>query len=81
MKSWTQEFSPQSMNLYADYLKIAHTCGDDGYEIKEGENKYTVRIEVKQCSCRQWKLSKIPFTRTIKTLIYKRNDPLDALVV
>ncbi|XP_070002584.1 uncharacterized protein LOC142165949 [Nicotiana tabacum] len=84
VKSWTRDFSPQSMKLYANYLKIAHTCllhfnGDAGYEIREGEDKHTVRMEVKQCSCRQWQLSGIPCPHTIKALIYKRNDPLEQM--
>lgn len=86
VKSWTHDFSPQSMKLYADYLKIAHICmvhfnGDVGYEIREGVDEHTVKIEVKQCSCRQWQLSGIPCPHTIKAVIYKRNDPFGANVL
>nr|XP_009779792.1 PREDICTED: uncharacterized protein LOC104228936 [Nicotiana sylvestris] len=43
VRTWKTKYSPQSMKLYTDYLKIAHSIevdfnGDDGFEIVEGED-------------------------------------------
>ncbi|XP_059302246.1 uncharacterized protein LOC132054218 [Lycium ferocissimum] len=60
--NWTGEFSPQTMLLYNQFLKIAQKCtvyfnGDDGYEVAHGVDRHRVNIELKRCTCRTWDLT------------------------
>lgn len=45
------------MKLFNDHLKIAHYCcvefnGDNGYEVTEGDDRHTVNLNLKRCTCR-----------------------------
>ncbi|XP_059302149.1 uncharacterized protein LOC132054104 [Lycium ferocissimum] len=79
-RAWARKLDPLCMMLYADYLRIAHSCvlhfnGDFGYEVIEGSDRHTVNLEAKQCTCRTWQLSGIPCPHAIKALMYNRIDP------
>nr|XP_016512249.1 PREDICTED: uncharacterized protein LOC107829286 [Nicotiana tabacum] len=57
VRTWKTDYSPQSMKLYNDYLKIAHSIevdynGDNGFEIVEGVDKFIVNLQGKRCTCR-----------------------------
>ncbi|KAH0649281.1 hypothetical protein KY285_034529 [Solanum tuberosum] len=78
---WTSEFSPKSLKLYNEYLKIAQICrvdcnGDNGYEVTEGDDRHIVNLRVKRCTCRAWDLEGIPCPHTIKALLHERINPL-----
>lgn len=50
-------FSPHSMKLYNEYLKIANRCfvnsnGEFGYEVREDGDTHTVNMAMKRCTCR-----------------------------
>nr|XP_016494825.1 PREDICTED: uncharacterized protein LOC107814016 [Nicotiana tabacum] len=57
VRTWKTNYNPQSMKLYNDYLKIAHSIevdfnGDNGFEIVEGVDKFIVNLQGKRCTCR-----------------------------
>lgn len=61
VKTWNADYSPQAMKLYSDYSKISSHCnihfnGDHGYEFSESEDRHTVNLERKRCTCRIWDL-------------------------
>ena len=79
--NWTGEFSPQTMLLYNQFLKIAQKCtvyfnGDDGYEVAHGVDRHSVNIELKRCTCRTWDLIGIPCPHAIRALLYRKINPL-----
>ena len=81
MKTWVTDFSPECMKLYIDYMALAHTCkvefnGDWGYEVSDGEDRHTVNLKEKRCTCRIWDLSGIPCQYAIKALTHKKVDPI-----
>ncbi|WOL04138.1 hypothetical protein Cni_G12859 [Canna indica] len=58
IRQWKDEFSPHCMLLYHDFRDIAHYCtvvfnGDAGYEVSEWEDRHTVCLESKRCTCRE----------------------------
>ncbi|XP_019251109.1 PREDICTED: uncharacterized protein LOC109230026 [Nicotiana attenuata] len=78
---WATSFSPHSMKLYNEYLKIANrrvvnSNGEFGYKVKEEGDTHTVNVAVKRCTCRGWDLIGIPCPHAIKAIQYKKMDPL-----
>ncbi|XP_019248779.1 PREDICTED: uncharacterized protein LOC109228049 [Nicotiana attenuata] len=78
---WSGEFSPKTMKLYNEYMKIAQVCrvdsnGDNGFEVSEGSDKHIVNLRIKRCTYRAWDLTGIPYPHAIKALLYKRIDSL-----
>ncbi|XP_049372490.1 uncharacterized protein LOC125837399 [Solanum verrucosum] len=78
---WTSEFSPKSLKLYNEYMKIDQICrvdcnADNGYEVTEGDDRHIVNLRVKRCTCRAWDLEGIPCPHTIKALLHERINPL-----
>ncbi|XP_049397436.1 uncharacterized protein LOC125861621 [Solanum stenotomum] len=62
---WTTDYSPKCMKLFTAYMRITQLCsvdfnGDLGYEVSEGENRHTVNLVEKKCTCRSWQLTGIP---------------------
>ncbi|KAK6796592.1 hypothetical protein RDI58_004293 [Solanum bulbocastanum] len=87
-RNWRDEISPYAKDLLTDYREITqgyeiHFNGDFGYEVHEGEDKHTVNLQLKRCTCRVWDLTEIPCSHAIKALIYqkKKSDKRGALVV
>ncbi|XP_070041380.1 uncharacterized protein [Nicotiana tomentosiformis] len=82
VRTWTTEFSPYCMKLFTAYLKIANnSCtvnfnGDIGYEVFEGDDKHSVNLVMKKCTCRTWQLTGIPCPHAIKAMEYKKLDPI-----
>ncbi|XP_019264233.1 PREDICTED: uncharacterized protein LOC109241865 [Nicotiana attenuata] len=80
VRSWTNELSPHSLELYKKYLKIANKChvhsnGDLGYEVSEGLDRHTVNMTLKKCTCRIWDLTGIPCPHAIKSIQHMKLDP------
>ena len=81
LKTWVTDFSPECMKLYIDYRAIAHSCKvefnrDWVYEVSDGEDRHTVNLKQKTCTCRIWDLSGIPYPYAIKALTHKKVDPI-----
>ncbi|XP_016582287.2 uncharacterized protein LOC107879869 [Capsicum annuum] len=80
-KTWgANGVSPECMNLFNDWRSIAHRCkvefnGYWGYKVSDGEDRHTVNLEHKKCTCRLWDLSGIPCPHAIKVLIHKKVIP------
>ncbi|KAG5619470.1 hypothetical protein H5410_019294, partial [Solanum commersonii] len=84
VRFWAIEFSPKSMQLFNEYMKIAKKWkvnfnGDYGYEITEGCDRHTVNMILKRCTCRQWDLNGIPCPRAISAMLYNKLDPLSEM--
>ncbi|XP_050210068.1 uncharacterized protein LOC126660546 [Mercurialis annua] len=59
--TWFNDWSPASMQKFHDYKDMSLGCkavwnGDHGFEIGEGDDKHTVFIDKKLCTCRAWSL-------------------------
>eukprot|EP00257_Ricinus_communis_P016400 XP_015574566.1 uncharacterized protein LOC107261236 [Ricinus communis] len=77
---WINEWSPACMALFQDNKENASGCrvvfnGQDGYEIGEGNNKHTVFLDRKLCTCRTWDLTGIPCQHAICALYHSKLDP------
>ncbi|XP_049414752.1 uncharacterized protein LOC125877524 [Solanum stenotomum] len=80
-RNWRDQISPYAKDLLTDYREIAQGCeihfnGDFGYEVHEGEDKHTVNLQLKRCTCRVWDLTGIPCSHAIKALIYQKKNPM-----
>ncbi|XP_070030066.1 uncharacterized protein [Nicotiana sylvestris] len=79
--SWSNDFSPQTMQLYSQYLNIANKChvhsnGQEGYEANEDGDKHTMNMVVKRCTCRTWNLNGITCPHAIKAIQHNKMNPL-----
>ncbi|WMV43053.1 hypothetical protein MTR67_036438 [Solanum verrucosum] len=77
---WTTDYSPKCMKLFTAYMRIAQLCsvdfnGDLGYEVSEGEDRHTVNLVEKECTCRSWQLTGIPCPHAIKAMLYQKIEP------
>lgn len=74
VRTWTIEFSPYCMKLFTTYLNIANnSCtvnfnGDIGYGVSEGDDKHSVNLVMKKCTCKTCQLTGIPCPRAIKAM-------------
>ena len=69
------------MTMFQDNRELTLGCevvfnGDVGFEIGEGEDKHTVYIDKKLCTCRGWKLTGIPCSHAIRALSFLKVDPI-----
>ncbi|XP_059310761.1 uncharacterized protein LOC132062146 [Lycium ferocissimum] len=81
VSSWRQEYSPNYLELYYDFLKIAQVCvvetnGGDGFEVSEGQDKHIVKLEMRIYTCRIWDIFGIPCPHAIKAIQYLKKDPV-----
>ncbi|XP_060171523.1 uncharacterized protein LOC132602769 [Lycium barbarum] len=63
--TWATEWSPESIEMYNEFQKIANRCtlhfnGDYGFEGSEENDKHIVNSSNKKCTCRVWDLTRIP---------------------
>lgn len=77
VRRWKGDFSPPCMKLYNDFRAIAHGCkvefnGDFGYEVTEGDDRHTINLKDKRCTCRAWDLSGIPCPHAIKAMLHDK---------
>ncbi|XP_070030188.1 uncharacterized protein LOC107801802 [Nicotiana tabacum] len=84
IRKWNGDYNPSALMLYNDYRAIAHYCkvefnGDFGYEITQGDDRHTLDLEHKKCTCRLWQLSGIRCPHAIKAIIYDRGDPKEQI--
>lgn len=65
------------MKLYNNYTAIAHGCmvkfnGDFGYEVTEGDDRHTINLKDKRCTCRAWGLSGISSHHAINAKLHDK---------
>lgn len=82
--SWFNEWSPKAMEMYEENKKYVVGCrviwnGGTGYEIGEGEDKHTVLLDKRLCTCRKWELTGIPCMHAISAMYYSRMDPMSMI--
>ncbi|XP_075098652.1 uncharacterized protein LOC142175545 [Nicotiana tabacum] len=79
--TWGNEYSPKTMELYNQFMRIALKCHvngstDHGYEVTESSDMHIVNLRLKKCTCRACDLCGIPCPHAICALLNKRVDPL-----
>ncbi|XP_015078858.1 uncharacterized protein LOC107022779 [Solanum pennellii] len=84
VRLWATEFSPKSVQLFNEYMKLAQKCkvnfnGDYRYEITEGCDRHTVNMILKRYICRQWDLNGIPCPHAFSAMLYNKLDPLSKM--
>ncbi|XP_050210040.1 uncharacterized protein LOC126660525 [Mercurialis annua] len=78
---WVTSWSPVCMNLFQDNKELAaETCeavfnGDHGFEIGDGDDKHTVLLNRKACTCRAWELTGIPCAHAMTAMRHLKLDP------
>ncbi|XP_019225654.1 PREDICTED: uncharacterized protein LOC109207228 [Nicotiana attenuata] len=82
--SWGNEYSPKTMELYNQFLRIALKChvngsADHGYEVTESSDRHIVNLRLRKCTCRAWDLCGIPSPHPICALLHKKVDPLSQI--
>jgi hypothetical protein len=82
---WTTVICPninKKLHVYisqsANYHSICN--GEDKYEVKHFDNRFTVDLVAKTCSCRYWQLAGLPCFHAISCILFKTNS-LDAYVL
>nr|XP_016443451.1 PREDICTED: uncharacterized protein LOC107768810 [Nicotiana tabacum] len=82
--TWGNEYSPKTMELYNQFMRIALKChvngsADNGYEVTESSDRHIVNPWLKKCTCRAWDLCGIPCPHAICALLHKKLDPLSQI--
>ena len=80
VEKWPSEWSPSCMAMYQDNNAASAICqvvfnGENGFEIGEGDDKHTVFLDKKLCTCREWDLTGVPCAHAIRALHHLKNDP------
>ncbi|XP_057780069.1 uncharacterized protein LOC130998672 [Salvia miltiorrhiza] len=82
--SWKNDRSTASLKLFELAKSESMTCnviwnGEDGYEIGEGEDKHTVSLDNKLCTCRVWELTGVPCSHALAAMYSSGLDPLSVM--
>ncbi|KAB8103767.1 hypothetical protein EE612_036365 [Oryza sativa] len=83
---WTTSICPnilKKMNVYITESAFCHaTCnGGDSFEVKHHDNRFTVHLDKKECSCRYWQLSGLPCPHAISCIFFKtKTNSLDEYI-
>ncbi|XP_019233286.1 PREDICTED: uncharacterized protein LOC109213902 [Nicotiana attenuata] len=82
--TWGNEYSPKTMELYNQFMRIALKChvngsADNGYEVTESSDRHIVNLRLKKCTCRAWDFCGIPCPHAICALLHKKVDPLSQI--
>ncbi|KAF0932675.1 hypothetical protein E2562_011973 [Oryza meyeriana var. granulata] len=76
---WTTSICPsilKKMNVYITESAFCHAIcnGADSFEVKHHDNRFTVHLDKKECSCRYWQLSGLPCPHAISCIFFKTNS-------
>ncbi|XP_019264849.1 PREDICTED: uncharacterized protein LOC109242450 [Nicotiana attenuata] len=77
--SWGNEYSPKTMELYNQFMRIALKChvngsAAHGYEVTESSDGHIVNLILKKCTRKAWDLCGIPCPHAICALLHKKVD-------
>jgi hypothetical protein len=77
-EKWTTIICPninKKLNVYISQSAYCHAIcnGEDKYEVKHYDNRFTVDLVSKTCSGRYWQLSGLPCCHTISCILFKTN--------
>ncbi|XP_028752688.1 uncharacterized protein LOC114712337 [Neltuma alba] len=81
VSTWKGDYSSKCLELFEANRFIAATCrvsfnGDEGYEVSEGQDRHTVYLNRRMCTCRPWDLTGIPCQHAICALSHAKIDPM-----
>ncbi|CAN6171229.1 unnamed protein product [Urochloa humidicola] len=62
-------------NVYITYSGKCHAIcnGENRFEVMHFNNRFTVDLDKKECSCRYWQLSGLPCPHAISSIFFKTN--------
>ncbi|GKB65532.1 60S ribosomal protein L34 [Tanacetum coccineum] len=55
---------------------IVYPCGNNEYEIRNGDTSYGVNIENRTCACKWWDLSGVPCVHSVAAFSFLKMDPV-----
>ncbi|XP_060195051.1 uncharacterized protein LOC132624261 [Lycium barbarum] len=78
--TWISEISPMARLTLEDNKEMSRGCKvlwnvDIGFEIGEGEDRHTVNMSTKSCSCRTWQLREIPCQHAVCAYYHIELEP------
>lgn len=81
VRNWRGDYSPKCLEIFDANRKSATRCrvrfnGDEGYEVSEGQDRHTVSLSRKMCTCRRWDLTGIPCQHSITAMWHAKIDPI-----
>ncbi|GJT98466.1 multidrug resistance-associated protein 5 [Tanacetum coccineum] len=53
-----------------------YPCGDNVFEVRNGDDSYGVNIENRTCACKWWDLSGVPCVHAVAAFSFLKNDPI-----
>ncbi|XP_072147178.1 uncharacterized protein [Setaria viridis] len=76
--SWNTVICPNILKKINSYISLSGVChaicnGQDQYEVKHWNNRFTMDLQKKECSCRYWQLSGLPCPHAISCIFFKTN--------
>nr|ABA98502.1 transposon protein, putative, Mutator sub-class [Oryza sativa Japonica Group] len=79
MEKWIGPICPnilKKLNAYVTEYGFCHAIsnGNDKFEVKHHEQRFTVNLQSRTCSCRYWQLAELPCCHAIACIHYKTNS-------
>lgn len=79
MEKWIGPIYPnilKKLNAYVTESGFCHAIsnGNDKFEVKHHEQRFTVNLQSRTCSCRYWQLAGLPCCHAIACIHYKTNS-------
>ncbi|XP_066374845.1 uncharacterized protein [Miscanthus floridulus] len=77
-QKWTMVICPNINKKFNVYISMSAHChaicnGNDKFEVQHFDNRFTVDLVSKKCSCRYWQLSGLPCCHAISCILFKTN--------
>ncbi|XP_028802412.1 protein FAR-RED ELONGATED HYPOCOTYL 3-like [Neltuma alba] len=81
VRNWKGNYSPKCLDLFEANRLLSFTCrvffnGDEGFEVTEGQDRHTVCLTRKTCTCRAWDLTGILCQHAIHAMYHCKLEPL-----
>ncbi|XP_028793439.1 uncharacterized protein LOC114749123 [Neltuma alba] len=81
VRNWKGNYSPKCLDLFEANRLLSSTCRvffneDEQFEVTEGQDRHTVCLTRKVCTCRAWDLTGIPCQHAIHAMYYCKLEPL-----
>ncbi|CAI0471751.1 unnamed protein product [Linum tenue] len=79
-EKWGRQFCPKILKKFEANAEKSKSChithnGKHGYEVRHWDERFTVSIPSRTCSCRVWELTGIPCPHAITCLAYEGEEP------
>ena len=78
-ETWTGPICPNILKKLNALIKLSGVChaicnGEDKFEVKHWNNRFTVDLQKRECSCRYWQLAGLPCPHAISSIFFKTNS-------